>query len=191
MHIVEKLFVNSKFDYLFHKWFGVNKLLKHIELDGSNRILELGCGIGMTAEFINIKFSESSIIALDYDESQIKIAKEKNHNERVKFVQGDATNLKFQNQSFDTVFEILAFHHIPEFRRAIHETNRVLKVGGRFILMDIAGKLLNPFSRFFSIFQGEFTKKDFIKALKDNGFAIEMSKRNLLFSIVARKIREI
>lgn len=149
MHVLEKFFVNSKVDYYFHNFFGIQKVLEKIQFNNSGKILELGCGVGITTKFIVEKFSESHITALDYDKEQIKTAKGKNNDNNIDFVVGDATRLGFANNSFDIVFEIFAFHHIENYQKAMKEVFRVLKPDGKFIVLDIPIKSFNPFHYFF------------------------------------------
>jgi len=191
MHSFEKIFVNSKMDYYFHRFFGIHRVLNQLNISKSSKILELGCGVGMTTKFIAKKFSESYVTALDYDSEQIKKAKEENDNKKVNFTVGDAANLNFSDNSYDIVFEILAFHHIPKYQVAIKEVFRVLKPGGKFIILDIPVKFFNPFHHFFFLQPAEFTKKEFTKFLKDAGFTITKNKGWFIFSVEARKPEKI
>jgi ubiquinone/menaquinone biosynthesis C-methylase UbiE len=49
---------------------------------------------------------------------------------------GDAQALEFQNESFDTVVIILGLCTIPDPRQAINEAHRVLRPGGRLLLLE-------------------------------------------------------
>jgi|SRR5262245_37376575 len=53
-------------------------------------------------------------------------------------VAGSATSLPFANGSFDVVFCTLVLHHLPASRRevAVREMRRVLRPGGRLVLVD-------------------------------------------------------
>ena len=105
----------------------------------------------------------------------------------VKFLQGDGTNLKFKNSSFDYVIETNSFHHL-DFKTAIKEVYRVLKKNGSFYLMDISKYFfIWPLGLFFPA-ESYFTKNEFIKQLESDGFKIENTKGNLSFFIVARKV---
>ncbi|RKN70679.1 class I SAM-dependent methyltransferase [Paenibacillus ginsengarvi] len=54
----------------------------------------------------------------------------------VHYVQGDAEQLPFGDESFDLVACRIAAHHFPDPDRFVQEATRVLKSGGCFILMD-------------------------------------------------------
>jgi len=52
------------------------------------------------------------------------------------FVQGDAENLPFPDQSFDAVINVEASHQYPHFPRFLEEVARVLRPGGYFLYTD-------------------------------------------------------
>jgi ubiquinone/menaquinone biosynthesis C-methylase UbiE len=55
------------------------------------------------------------------------------------FVQGDAENLPFPDESFDAVLNVEASHANPRFPRFIAEVARVLRPGGHFLYADMRG----------------------------------------------------
>jgi len=52
------------------------------------------------------------------------------------FVQGDAQNLPFPDESFDAVINVEASHQYPDFGRFLAEVVRVLRPGGYFLYTD-------------------------------------------------------
>jgi ubiquinone/menaquinone biosynthesis C-methylase UbiE len=56
---------------------------------------------------------------------------------RAKIQQGDVENLPFREKIFDTVVNTMSFTGYPDGIKAMKEMHRVLKVGGRLILIDI------------------------------------------------------
>src|SRR3989338_1064156 len=188
MHWLEKLAVNSKLDYGFHKYFGFYKYLKTAKLPDSIKILEIGSGICITSDFISKKFNESILTATDFDATQIETARNRKHNKNINFSQEDATQLSFTSESFDACFAILTFHHIHNFTDAIKEIYRVLKTGGSLFIYDIPWKSYNLFSFLSNLGQtGSFTKDEFIRILKVNGFKIIKVKSGFNFWIEAKK----
>lgn len=55
----------------------------------------------------------------------------------IDFVQGDAEKLPFSDNSFDIVISRLAFHHFPDPKRCFSEMARVLKAGGKLVVIDM------------------------------------------------------
>lgn len=60
--------------------------------------------------------------------------------DRVKFIQGSASELPFADGEFDMVISCLTFHEVRDERdkaRLLKEALRVLKKGGEFVFMDL------------------------------------------------------
>ncbi len=55
----------------------------------------------------------------------------------IDFVQGDAENLPFSDNSFDIVISRLAFHHFSNPKRCFLEMTRVVKTGGKLVVIDM------------------------------------------------------
>ena len=187
MHRIEKIFVNNFIINYFHNKFRTARFLKSID-DNPINILEIGCGVGYTTKLIKQKFPNAKIIAIDYDGDQIKIAN-KLHGKikNIKFIQGDATHLKFKNNSFDAIFEFNVLHHIKNYEKAVKEINRVLIKNKIVYLMDISKYVFIPIIKNFFPPESFFTKEDMIKKLEKNKFKIKSHKGKGLFTVVAMK----
>ncbi|OUT51342.1 MAG: hypothetical protein CBB68_06400 [Rhodospirillaceae bacterium TMED8] len=53
-------------------------------------------------------------------------------NKNIWLVHGDATKLNFKDNSFDGYWSAQTLQHVPQFKDAIREANRILKSGGQF-----------------------------------------------------------
>jgi len=93
-------------------------------------ILEVGGGQGgLTA----LLYPQAQVTNIDLSPQYAQAPS--NQQKRVHFVCGDATNLPFENQSFDTVTMFDVLEHIPDDEKAVSEALRVLRPGG-FILVS-------------------------------------------------------
>ncbi len=82
---------------------------------------------------------------------------------------GDAAALPFLTGSFDLTLCRLAFHHIPEYKKPFSEMVRVLRHGGRLVLVD----LIAP--------EESLRKtKDEIETLRDPSHAKTLSREEML-----------
>jgi len=107
---------------------------------------------------------------------------------------GDAQALEFANESFDTVTCTLALCTIPDDRAAVREVLRVLRPGGRLILMEhvrsplrrirAGQRLLEPL---FLRLEHDHLTRDPLDYLEDEGFEIETVDR-LKWGIVERAV---
>lgn len=102
---------------------------KLFDLDHSRelRILEIGCGPGALAEALHRWYPKAKITAIDRDSNFISFAQ--NHIEGVRFVEGDATHLPFEDDSFDVAISNTVQEHV-EPNAFWGEQRRVLKPGG-------------------------------------------------------------
>ena len=100
--------------------------------------LEIGGGFGLVATHLVNKYNWK-VIGTDIDPEQVELAKQTNPvKDNLSYQVADATNLIFEDKSFDLIFSQMVFHHIKEWERAVFEVFRVLKPGGHFIWYDVA-----------------------------------------------------
>lgn len=188
MNPIEKVFVNSRFQYYLHRWFGFGKLLKKIPSSAYRDILEIGGGVGTTAELLAEKYPHARILSTDFDEDSIETANHKRHPTNITFQQADATKLAFPDNHFDATFSILTFHHIGEFEKALVELVRTVKKGGDVFIMDIPSASFN-FTHFRkSVVPGLFTKQDLIRLGEKYGLRITDYGGKYLFSLHGKKL---
>lgn len=91
-------------------------------------ILVVGCGGGIEAAVLGLllKAQVTGIdVATNFDERAARIAN---------LQYGDATNMDFDDESFDFVFSFHALEHIPDYRKALSEMRRVLRPGGGWLI---------------------------------------------------------
>jgi ubiquinone/menaquinone biosynthesis C-methylase UbiE len=121
----------------------MEELLKEQNLE---KVLELGCGTGLYTETIQ-KISEE-ITATDFSEEMIKAAKQKRGTlDHVIFIQANALDLQYDNESFDTVFLANLIHIIEDPEKVVKESFRVLKSGGHIIITSFAIDQMSFFNK--------------------------------------------
>jgi ubiquinone/menaquinone biosynthesis C-methylase UbiE len=104
--------------------------------DGDWTIGDLGCGTGQTsaalAPFV------AHVIAVDASAAMLQAAKKRLHGfENVDLRRGDLEALPIDDARLDAATLMLVLHHVPEPQRALAEVARVLKPGGRLIVVDM------------------------------------------------------
>jgi len=73
----------------------------------------------------------------DESKKDMVSAKKRFEGKAVQFLQMNAENLQFEDESFDTVCICYALHHLASIARVMTEMKRVLKKGGNFILQEM------------------------------------------------------
>ncbi|MFC1900286.1 class I SAM-dependent methyltransferase [Chloroflexota bacterium] len=99
------------------------------------KVLEIGCGGGIdSAEFAR---NGALVTSTDFTEIGVRTTGDllKEAGLTVNVIQADATNLQFEDNSFDCVYSFGVLHHIPEIEKALSEIRRVLKPGGQVMVM--------------------------------------------------------
>jgi ubiquinone/menaquinone biosynthesis C-methylase UbiE len=99
------------------------------------KVLEIGCGSGIdTAEFAR---NGALVTGTDFTERSVRSTKEllEEANLPATVRQADATNLPFDDNTFDCVYSFGVLHHIPDVEKALAEIKRVLKPGGQVMVM--------------------------------------------------------
>ncbi len=121
-----------------------------------NSVLDLGSGTGAAFEhLINYRTT-----AIDPDKKMLELNKFENK------IQGSAENLPFRDNSFDNVFCSFVWRNLSDTNKALDEIYRVLRPGGKFVLLDMT----RPKNSFLKILHkiGTFTVLHFIGLLTFN-----------------------
>ncbi len=130
----------------------------NIKINKNTKILDIGCGTGISSEF------DCYVVGID---SSIELLKQNKNNG--KFL-GIAEALPFKDDSFDYVISITAIHNFKDINKAIKEMKRVCN--GRFVFT-----VLRNSNRF-----------NFIKNLIEKNFkvdkVIEEDKDAIFFCII-------
>ena len=99
-------------------------------------VLEVSCGHGGGASYLTRTQRPAKYTGLDLNASGIEFCKKRHPVGNLDFVQGDAENLPFPDNSFDVVINVEASHCYPDFPRFLAEVARVLRPGGYFLYAD-------------------------------------------------------
>lgn len=98
-------------------------------------VLEAGCGIG--TDGINFARGGARYTGIDFSESAIRLAHRRFEMEGVpgRLVESSITCLPVADESQDLVYSNGVIHHVEDTRRAVDEMYRVLRPGGRALVM--------------------------------------------------------
>lgn len=100
-----------------------------------SKVLEIGCGLGTDgAQFAK---AGADYTGVDLTEAAVELTRRRFELFDLpgKFQTADAENLDFPDESFDLVYSHGVLHHTPDIAKAIREVHRVLRPGGRAIVM--------------------------------------------------------
>jgi SAM-dependent methyltransferase len=112
-------------------------LLSH-GLPTSGRLLEVGCGPGFITQLLRHLVPECRITAVDRDAMMVQRAGTLLKSaDTTELAQASVLALPFAAGSFDAVLVRLVLQHLIDPDRALAEIHRVLRTGGRLLVMDV------------------------------------------------------
>jgi ubiquinone/menaquinone biosynthesis C-methylase UbiE len=147
------------------------------------RTLELAVGTGLNIPFYPLSVQ---LTGIDVSPAMLAIAERRAQalGRAVELRLSDAQELDFPSGSFDTVLATLSLCTIPDQRRALAEANRVLRPGGRLLLLEHVRspvgpvrwtqRLLDPLARL----SGDNLLREPLDHLAAAGFCVEHCARS-------------
>ncbi|WP_102143133.1 class I SAM-dependent methyltransferase [Mycobacterium hubeiense] len=165
----------------------------------TGEVLEVAVGTGLNLEAYP---QDVTLTGIDLSDAMLDIARHRatELGRTATLQQGDAHQLPFGDASFDTVVCTFGLCAIPDHTRAIDEMTRVLRPGGRLILVDhiaSSSRVARGVQRFLEIFTvplgGEHFLRRPLNHVRSTGFDIEQAQRfklGLVERLVARKNSE-
>ena len=108
-------------------------------------LLDLGTGTGDLAREAVAQFPQARVIAADFTLEMMRVGQKRGP---LNFSSADALQLPFQDWSFDAVVSGFLMRNVIDLQKALQEQYRVLKKGGRMVILDTTRpkkNILSPF----------------------------------------------
>lgn len=121
----------------------------YVNLPDGGKCLDVGCGSGALTIAVAKRNPKAEVIGVDrWGKEYASFSRTLCENNakaegvtHIYFSQGDATKLRFQDETFDAVCSNYVYHNIPGDRQTyLLETLRTLKKGGTFAIHDIMSR---------------------------------------------------
>lgn len=112
-------------------------LFEEVAKEPFSDLLDAGCGTGPMLKLLTDDYHDAHFTGIDLTPKMIEVAREKNL-PNTQLVVGDCENLPFDADSFDVVICCESFHHYPNPQNFFNSAARVLRPGGRLIVIDYA-----------------------------------------------------
>jgi len=178
---------------LFGDRFHLHAMLALI--DPALTVGDLGCGTGQVSELVAPHVSK--VVAVDGSTDMVQAARKRLKGlHQVEVRRGDMEALPIADGMLDVAIVALVLHHVPEPARALAEINRVLKCGGRVMIVDMQPHDRVEYQQNMGHVWLGFSEKTMKKLLEGAGFekasmttlpANETAKGPSLFVATARK----
>jgi ubiquinone/menaquinone biosynthesis C-methylase UbiE len=162
----------------------------------NGKVLEVAIGTGLNLEAYP---QDITLTGIDWSDAMLDIARSRatEVGRTATLQQADAHELPFDDASFDTVVCTFGLCAIPDHTQAISEMTRVLRPGGRLILVDhieSSSRVARGVQRFLEIFTvplgGEHFLRRPLNQVRATGLDVEQVQRfklGLVERLVARK----
>jgi 2-polyprenyl-3-methyl-5-hydroxy-6-metoxy-1,4-benzoquinol methylase len=117
-----------------------------------SRILDMGCGAGMSTLPFADAYPEAEIFAVDLAAPMLRYAhgRAESLGKKIHFSQANAAETSFEAGSFDLIVSTIILHEMPQkvSRQVIAECHRLLTPGGVMVHNDMVGWPTDPFQEF-------------------------------------------
>lgn len=107
-------------------------------------ILETACGTGIVTQALHHALPDAHIVATDLNPAMLQVAGERVRSEKVSFEAADALHLRFAANTFDLVVCQFGVMFFPDKVRGNAEAHRVLRRGGRYLVVIWDSVARNP-----------------------------------------------
>jgi ubiquinone/menaquinone biosynthesis C-methylase UbiE len=134
-------------------------ILELAALEGSECLLDAGCGTGMMALRIAARYTGCTVHGIDISPKMIAVARRDAETQglAVDFRVGSITDMPYPDGSFDVAITNIMYHHLDlaEKRQAVAQIARVLKPGGCYVSAEFGPRARNAPQR--RLAKGEYT----------------------------------
>jgi demethylmenaquinone methyltransferase / 2-methoxy-6-polyprenyl-1,4-benzoquinol methylase len=121
------------------------RVIEQARLRSNASLLDLGTGTGDLAREALAQFPQVKVIASDFTLEMMRVGKE---NGALNFSAADALHLPHPEGSFDALVSGFLMRNVIDLQKALQEQYRVLRRGGRVVILDTTRpkkNLLSPF----------------------------------------------
>jgi len=187
---------NNYEDHAFLQKEVANRLDQKLNIISSNSavILDLGAGTGLLSQQLSERFTDSTIIALDFAQNSLK------NNSTNKKICADAYHLPLADNSVDLVISSLMMQWCPDLKQLFSEIHRVLKNDGLILFSTFGPDTLKELKKSWSVVDNDthvntFTDMhDIGDQLLNTGFqspVMEMETLTLTYQTVTDLLRDL
>jgi demethylmenaquinone methyltransferase/2-methoxy-6-polyprenyl-1,4-benzoquinol methylase len=160
-------YVKAMFENIAGRYDLLNRLLSagndqrwrreatHVALSGgATRVLDVATGTADLAIMIKREAPHVQVTGIDFAEPMLQLGRQKARVQGLDIVleQGDGLNLPYADASFDTVMIAYGLRNFADYRRGLQEFHRVLRPGGRVVILEFPPPPEGPFGQLFRLY---------------------------------------
>lgn len=162
---VEQMFDNiaPKYDLLNHLLsFGIDKYwrkaaLKTLKPFAPQQMLDMATGTGDFALLAKKMLQPAHLLGADLSEGMLEVARKKAEGiEGMTFEKHDCMALTLADDTFDAATVAYGVRNFPDLERGLSELRRVLKPGGRLVIIELTSPKSFPMKQLFWLYSHAF-----------------------------------
>jgi demethylmenaquinone methyltransferase/2-methoxy-6-polyprenyl-1,4-benzoquinol methylase len=138
---------------LHHRWR--ERAAERTELAAGDSALDVCCGTGDLALELSTRVTPGGhVVGCDFSEPMLDLAREKAASRGapgLRFEWADALQMPYDGERFDAVTVGFGARNLADLDRGLREMGRVLKPGGRLVILEITQPTRPPLSSFYSL----------------------------------------
>lgn len=156
-HVFEKIY--NKYDSMnsiisFNRHIAWRKdVMKRMQVQKGSKALDVCTGTGDWAiAMAKATGNEGEVTGLDFSKNMLKVAHEKQKEERLEqlsFIHGNAMELPFPDNTFDYVTIGFGLRNVPDYETVLKEMYRVTKQGGKVVCLETSQPTLIGFRQLY------------------------------------------
>jgi demethylmenaquinone methyltransferase / 2-methoxy-6-polyprenyl-1,4-benzoquinol methylase len=124
------------------------EVIRRADIPASGRVLDLGAGTGDLARESRRQYPGSRPVAADFTLEMMRVGKNRPDSPALDWSAADALRLPFLAESFNAVVSGFLLRNVIDVPQALSEQFRVLRPGGRVVVLDTTRPTKNVFSPF-------------------------------------------
>ncbi|PPR47546.1 MAG: Ubiquinone/menaquinone biosynthesis C-methyltransferase UbiE [Alphaproteobacteria bacterium MarineAlpha5_Bin9] len=167
--MVQEVFskISQKYDLMndlmslgFHRLWK-KELIEIMNIENNENIIDIGAGTGDLAFQIYKKNPNAFVTSVDLNLDMLKVGLEKKKKNKCNniFINANAENLPFKNNSFDKYVISFCLRNITFMETALDEALRVLKPNGIFYCLEFSSPKLKSLSKFYDFYKSKIIPK--------------------------------
>ncbi len=177
--------LNNRVHSLWRDQAWRKRCVQEARVQPGDTVLDCACGTGDLTQAFARQSKASRVIGSDYTPNMLEIARHKRehlHNQvqaRIEYQQADAQDLPFEDESFDVVSIAFGIRNVQDPEKAMREFHRVLKPGGRLMILEFGQPSFPPMRWFNSFYCGSIMPRTATWIARDTSGAYKYLPRSV------------